>query len=94
MFTGGNSTTSHSGRQSTGKARMTPVAGKYAGHVDRVSAGRRSLSDMKASDILYRQEPLEQRVGACWRCKTPIEIMSERQWFVKIIPDEILEGGA
>ena len=45
---------------------------------------------MKEQGILLRQEPLEQRVGTCWRCKTPIEIMSERQWFVKIVADEIM----
>jgi valyl-tRNA synthetase len=28
-------------------------------------------------------------VGLCWRCKTPIEILSERQWFVKIDPEDI-----
>ncbi|MDD1716528.1 MAG: class I tRNA ligase family protein, partial [Methanolinea sp.] len=50
------------------------------------------LADMRASGILLQQEPLEQRVGTCWRCKTPIEIMSERQWFVKICPDEIMKA--
>jgi valyl-tRNA synthetase len=44
---------------------------------------------MKSLNILKRQEKLAQRVGTCWRCKTPIEILSERQWFVKIKPDEI-----
>ncbi len=68
--------------------RMTGVAGRYEGMT--ASECRSAiLSDMKAGDILFRQEPLEQRVGTCWRCKTPIEIMSERQWFVKIRPDEI-----
>jgi valyl-tRNA synthetase len=31
-------------------------------------------------------------VGTCWRCKTPIEILSERQWFVRIHQDEILDA--
>jgi len=44
---------------------------------------------MRTQEILKRQENLAQRVGTCWRCKTPIEILSERQWFVKIKPDEI-----
>jgi valyl-tRNA synthetase len=44
---------------------------------------------MKALKILNRQERLPQHVGTCWRCKTPIEILSERQWFVRIKPDEI-----
>ena len=28
-------------------------------------------------------------MGLCWRCKTAIEILSERQWFVRINPEEI-----
>jgi len=46
---------------------------------------------MLGAKIIYKQEPLEQNVGLCWRCKTPIEILSERQWFVKINPDEIVK---
>jgi valyl-tRNA synthetase len=73
------------------KGRMTSIAGKYQ---DRKSGECREeiLSDMKDLGILLRQEPLEQRVGTCWRCKTPIEIMSERQWFVKIVPEEIMNA--
>jgi valyl-tRNA synthetase len=70
------------------KGKMTGVAGRYEG-MTATECRSAILSDMKDKEILYRQEPLEQRVGTCWRCKTPIEIMSERQWFVKIKPDEI-----
>ena len=67
---------------------MTGIAGKYKGM--NTSACRDAiLADMKSHNILHRQEKLAQRVGTCWRCKTPIEILSERQWFVKIKPDEI-----
>ena len=45
--------------------------------------------DMQDGKIIFKQEPLDQNVGLCWRCKTPIEILSERQWFVKINPQEI-----
>ncbi|MCE5298384.1 MAG: valine--tRNA ligase [Methanoregulaceae archaeon] len=71
--------------------RMTSVAGKYQ-NIKSGDCREAILSDMKDLGILLRQEPLEQRVGTCWRCKTPIEIMSERQWFVKIVPDEIMEA--
>jgi valyl-tRNA synthetase len=63
--------------------RMTDITGKYSG----MSTGdcrKAILADMQEQGILIRQEPLEQRVGTCWRCKTPIEILSEHQWFVKI----------
>jgi valyl-tRNA synthetase len=71
------------------QGRMTAIAGTYAGM--RASECRKAITeDMKGAGILSRQEVLDQRVGTCWRCKTPIEIMSERQWFVKIRPAEIM----
>ena len=73
----------------TGK--MTEIAGKYAG-MSSTDCRAAILSDMENEGILKRQEPLEQRVGTCWRCKTPIEILSERQWFVKVHNDDILEN--
>jgi valyl-tRNA synthetase len=71
------------------QGRMTAIAGRYQ-NMKSGECREAILRDMKAKEILLRQEPLEQRVGSCWRCKTPIEIMSERQWFVRIIPDEIM----
>ncbi len=71
------------------RGRMTPVAGKYAG-LPSTECREAILCDMEAGGILKRRVPLPQRVGTCWRCKTPIEIMSERQWFIRIRPGEIL----
>ena len=71
----------------TGK--MTGLAGKYAG-LSSDECKKAIIEDMKKAGILYKQEELPQNVGMCWRCKTPIEILSERQWFVKIIQDDIL----
>lgn len=71
--------------------KMTAIAGKYAG-MSSTECRAAILSDMEKEGILKRQLPLEQRVGACWRCKTPIEILSERQWFVKVHNEEILEN--
>ncbi|HRY75064.1 MAG TPA: valine--tRNA ligase, partial [Methanoregulaceae archaeon] len=73
------------------RGRMTDLAGRYKG-MNAQECRTAILADMKAANILRRQEDLTQRVGTCWRCKTPIEILSERQWFVKIKPDEILKA--
>ncbi len=73
------------------KGVMTAVAGPYAG-MSAEACREAILRDMEAAGILSRQEELEQRVGACWRCKTPIEILSERQWFVRIHRDDILDA--
>lgn len=70
--------------------RMTSIAGKYQGMTS-TECREAILADMKSQGILKRQVPLDQHVGTCWRCKTPIEILSERQWFVKVHNDEILE---
>ncbi|MDO9326525.1 MAG: valine--tRNA ligase, partial [Methanoregula sp.] len=73
------------------QGRMTEIAGKYKG-LNTSECRTAILAEMKAQDILKRQEKLAQRVGTCWRCKTPIEILSERQWFVKIKPKEISDA--
>ena len=70
------------------QGKMTEIAGKYKG-MNTTECRNAILADMKSRKILKRQEKLAQRVGTCWRCKTPIEILSERQWFVRIKPDEI-----
>ncbi len=68
--------------------KLTKIAGPYAGlSVDETK--KKIVQDMLDRAIIFKQEPLEQNVGLCWRCKTPIEILSERQWFVKIDPEEI-----
>ncbi len=73
----------------TGK--MTAIAGPYTG-MGTNECRTAILDEMKKLDILIKQEPLDQRVGTCWRCKTPIEILSERQWFVKIPREAALKA--
>ena len=68
---------------------MTAIAGKYEGMT--ISECKEAIiGDLESKSLLYDQEHMEQNVGMCWRCKTPIEILSEKQWFVRINPDEIL----
>lgn len=71
----------------TGK--MTELAGKYA-CLTTEECKKAIIEDMKKDGILYKQEELPQNVGLCWRCKTPIEILSEKQWFVRIVQEDIL----
>lgn len=81
-------------RQAIDRAgRMTEAAGKFAGL--KISECKDAIiEEMRSLGIIYKEEPLDQNVGLCWRCKTPIEILSERQWFVKIDPDEIIKTSA
>jgi len=72
------------------EGKMTEISGKYTGMT--IPQSKETItSDMKEKGIIFKQEPLPQNVGLCWRCKTPIEILSERQWFVKIDSEKIVK---
>jgi valyl-tRNA synthetase len=72
---------------------MTEIAGAYKDLS--IKESKEAITrDMLDREIIFRREPLEQNVGLCWRCKTPIEILSERQWFVRINPEEIKKTSA
>jgi valyl-tRNA synthetase len=73
------------------RGKMTGIAGKYEGMT--VGEARKAIvADMAGAGILRGEKRTTQRVGTCWRCKTPIEILSERQWFIKVKHDEILKA--
>jgi valyl-tRNA synthetase len=73
------------------RGMMTGIAGKYAGM--KVEEARKAIvADMKKARLLLGEKRITQRVGTCWRCKTPIEILSERQWFIRVKHDEILKA--
>ena len=65
----------------TGK--LTEAAGRYAG-MDLPSAKKQTIDDLDAEGYLLKQEQVDQNVGQCWRCKTPIEILVKKQWFVAV----------
>ncbi len=64
--------------------RMTENAGKYA-DLTVQEAKKAILTDLKKQGLLEKSEPLQQEVGQCWRCKTPIEILERKQWFMKTL---------
>ena len=69
---------------------LTDAAGDYAGLT--IEAAKQAIGDdLEAAGFRYDTEPTEQMVGACWRCDTPIEILSKEQWFVRVDKDAILE---
>ena len=76
-----------------GEGRMNNLAGKYEGM--KVEEARAAvIEDMKKEDILIKQEEIEQNVGVCWRCKTPVEFINAEQWFLKLLPfkEKVLEA--
>ncbi len=65
------------------KGNLSEICGKYAG-MKTEDARKQIIEDLKNEGYLIKQEPLEQNVGVCWRCKTPIEIIVGDQWFVNV----------
>jgi valyl-tRNA synthetase len=65
--------------------RMTALAGKYAG-LDRFECRRRIVEDMQELGLVERIEPYRHAVGLCYRCKTVVEPLVSKQWFVRVKP--------
>jgi valyl-tRNA synthetase len=71
---------------------MTDAAGKYAG-MTVVEARKAIIEDMRKEGTLVKQEDLDQNIGTCWRCHTPIEFLKVPQWFIRSVQfrDKVLE---
>ncbi|HOJ11264.1 MAG TPA: valine--tRNA ligase [Clostridiales bacterium] len=66
-------------------ATMSENAGQYSG-MDRYEARKQVVEDLKQLDLLLKIEDHTHNVGECYRCKTVIEPLISKQWFVKMKP--------
>lgn len=64
---------------------MSEQAGPYKG-LDRFRCRDRILKDLKKSDLIKKIEGYDQHIGHCYRCKTVVEPLVSKQWFVKVKP--------
>ncbi|MEW5947206.1 MAG: valine--tRNA ligase [bacterium] len=72
-------------RMLTEEAVITGDYPPYAG-LDRYEARKRVVEDLKAAELLKKQEPYRHSVGRCYRCDTAVEPYLSLQWFVKTKP--------
>jgi valyl-tRNA synthetase len=66
-------------------ARITRAGGPYAG-LDRYEARTRIVEDLEKLGLLERVENYTVNLGKCQRCKTVVEPLVSKQWFVKTKP--------
>ncbi|MBI1736116.1 MAG: valine--tRNA ligase [Candidatus Rokubacteria bacterium] len=65
--------------------RMTDLAGKYAG-MDRFECRKAIVEDMQQLGLVDRIEPYRHAVGLCYRCRSVVEPLVSKQWFVRTKP--------
>ena len=66
-------------------AQITEAGGVYAG-LDRFEARKRVVADLEAAGVLDKIEPYTLNAVTCQRCKTIVEPLVSKQWWVKIQP--------
>ena len=69
-------------RALAGNGRLTEEAGEFKG-LKIEEARKKIIEKLTADKRLVKTESLTQSIGVCWRCKTPVEIISRPQWFMK-----------
>lgn len=74
--------------------RLTSECGSYSGMKVK-DARNKIIEDLKAKNLLFRQEEIDHAVGVHERCKKEVEFIITNQWFIKVIDfkNEILEAG-
>ncbi len=63
------------------RGRMTSLTGEFEG-LTVLECRDMIIKRLREKNMIEREEVLDQNVGVCWRCKTPIEILERQQWFM------------
>ena len=75
--------------------KMTEIAGKYADM--KIKAARNMMiEDLKDSNLLVSQKPIQHAVNVHERCGTEIEFIKSKQWFIKYLDlkEDMIKWGA
>jgi valyl-tRNA synthetase len=65
--------------------KMNAKAGKYRG-LDRFECRQRIVEDLQRLGLIEKIVDYRHRVGLCYRCRTVVEPLVSRQWFVRMKP--------
>ncbi len=66
-------------------ATLNENAGPYKG-MERFEGRKAVLADLEKEGLLVKIEPYMHSVGHCQRCRTMVEPLASKQWFVKMAP--------
>ena len=66
-------------------AKMTAAAGKFAG-LDRFAARKQVVAELQELGLLEKIEPYKLNAGKCHRCRTIVEPLVSKQWWMKMKP--------
>ncbi|MBM3133307.1 MAG: valine--tRNA ligase, partial [Chloroflexi bacterium] len=66
-------------------ATLNENAGPYRG-MERFACRKKLVADLERDGLLVKIEPYTHMVGHCYRCRTMVEPLITKQWFVKIAP--------
>jgi len=77
----------------TENGEINEKGGKYAG-LSTMEAKKAIVKDLEAAGLLEKTKGLQQEIGVCHRCGTPVEILEREQWFMKtrILTDKVVEA--
>ncbi len=64
------------------EGRMLPETGPLAGLTVR-EARKKAVELLEEKGLIVKKERLVHKVPICWRCKTPVQIIHTREWFLK-----------
>ncbi len=64
---------------------MTAAAGRFAG-LDRFEARKQVVAELEKLGLMEKIEPYKLSIGKCHRCKTVVEPLVSKQWWMKMKP--------